>query len=227
MRRVVPTPTVELTVEDAYGTALGSAADRPWVTLSMVSSIDGSTAVGGASGGLGNDNDSAILARLRQVADVIVVGASTVRAERYGPPSKPGQRIGVVTGSGRVDTATELFTSGSGFVVTSERAPQFPDHVDVLRCGSGQVDLVTALQRLPALCGPVEVVQCEGGPTLNGAFLDADLVDEINVTTAAVAVGGDGRRLISGAAETSSTFDLAQLAVDDSGFTFARWRRAG
>ena len=63
----------------------------------MVASIDGSTVVGGNSAGLSSPTDTAVLAQLRAIADVIVVGAGTVRDEGYGPPRKQGQRIGVVT----------------------------------------------------------------------------------------------------------------------------------
>ena len=71
--------------------------DRPWVGLCMIASLDGSTVVAGTSGGLSNPDDLAVLATLRRAADAIVVGASTVRQEGYGPPRKAGQRIGVVT----------------------------------------------------------------------------------------------------------------------------------
>ena len=58
---------------------------RPWVLVNMVASIDGATAVDGRSGGLGGPGDKAVFHALRAVADVILVGAGTVRAEHYGP----------------------------------------------------------------------------------------------------------------------------------------------
>ena len=73
------------------------SAGRPWVGICMVASLDGATVVEGRSGGLSNPQDAAVLARLREAADVIIVGAATVRQESYGPPRKAGQRIGVVT----------------------------------------------------------------------------------------------------------------------------------
>lgn len=224
MLRILPTPAVETTVEDAYAAPLGSRDGRPWVTVSMVTSIDGSTALGGVSGDLSNSTDSAILGRLRQIADVIIVGAGTARAEGYGPPRKPGQRIGVVTTRGRVDARSELFASGSGFVITTDEG-DVPRGVDVLRCGRRHVDLQRMLTQLPMLCGEVRTVQAEGGPSLNGTLLDAGLVDEIDVTTAAAVVGGEGSRLVSGAAETIADFRVEQLATDEAGYVFARWVR--
>ena len=78
---------------------------------------------------------------LRSLADVIVVGAGTARGEGYGPPSKPGQRIGVVTNSGRVDLTTALFASGAGFLIAPVTAPIDESACDVLRAGDERVDL--------------------------------------------------------------------------------------
>lgn len=219
--------TGEITVEDAYAAPLGSHADRPWLSLSMVASLDGSTVVAGRSGGLANRNDAAILSRLRSLADVIIVGSGTVRAEGYGPPRKRGQRIGVVTGSGRIDPTTELFTSGSGFVITTEstRLDEAARAIEVVRAGRDGVDLRAALVGLHAIVPHVVTVQAEGGSTLNGSLLGADLVDEINVTTAPLAVGGHGPRLATGD-DVAHRYELAQLALDDDGYTFARWRRS-
>lgn len=226
MRRIHPSPTVEMSIDDAYAASLGRSTSRPWVALAMVTSLDGSTVVDGRSGGLANTNDSRVLQRLRSIADVIVVGAGTVRAEGYGPPSKDGQRIGVVTSSGRVDLTSELFRTGSGFVITSEEAAiNGADGVDVVRAGRERVDLDLALRSLGEVCENASVVQAEGGSTLNGAFVDADLVDEINVTTAPLVVGGTGPRLASGGGDRSFRYGLEQLLLDEDGYAFARWRR--
>ena len=97
MRRLLPEPADDISVDEAYSFALGDRPGRPWVGLCMVASIDGSTVVGGNSAGLSSDTDTAVLGRLRRLADVIVVGAGTVRDEGYGAPRKPGQRVGVIT----------------------------------------------------------------------------------------------------------------------------------
>lgn len=212
-------------VDEAYAAPLGSHPDRPWVGLCMITSLDGSTVVDGRSGGLGGAVDTAVLGRLRRISDVVLVGASTARIERYGPPAKAGQRIAVVTGSGRVDFDSELFASGCGFVVTTDDAPfVVPAGVDVLRAGTGRVDLGAAVARLPEVVAGCAVVQAEGGPTLNAALLAADVVDELNHTTAPLTVGGDGPRLAAGGLG-SRGFELAQLAIDDASYVYARWRR--
>ena len=194
----------------------------------MIAALDGSTVVDGRSGALGNETDAAVLRQMREIADVILVGARTARDETYGPPRKAAQRVGVVTASGRVELDRPLFTSGAGFVVTTEETPiGDPDASvpDIVRAGVDGVDLVRAISAVDELCERPETILFEGGPTLNGALLDADVIDEWDITTSSRAVGGDGPRLASGARDTMRPFALTQLGVDDDGFLYARWRR--
>jgi riboflavin biosynthesis pyrimidine reductase len=225
MRRLLPEPAEDLSVTDAYASPLGQRSDRPWLGLCMVASIDGSTVVDGTSAGLSSPTDSAVLWQLRAIADVIIVGAGTVRDEGYGPPRRAGQRIGVVTRSGQVDLSSALFTSGAGFLITTDDSTFDTGGVDVVRAGVGDVDFAAAIDALDALVPVCAVVQAEGGAMLNGALLDADVIDEINLTTSAAAVGGNGPRLASVAGDHRHRFDLAQLAIDDESFLYARWLR--
>lgn len=194
-------------------------AARPWVALCMVASIDGSTALDGASEGLSSDVDREMLLTLRVLADVIIVGAGTVRAEDYGVPKKSGQRIGVVSRNGHVDPTTRLFTSGAGFLIVPEDAPA--TSIEAVRAGVGGVDLAAALRQLP---GSPRVVQAEGGPRLNGALAAADLIDELNITTSPQFVGGDGTRITTHMPAAGQRYDLVQLCEDD-GFLFSRYVR--
>jgi riboflavin biosynthesis pyrimidine reductase len=149
---------------------------------------------------------------------MIIVGAGTVRAEGYGPPRKAGQRIGVVSHSGNVDTSLPLFASGAGFLIVPEDAP--PQPIDTVRAGVGALDLVAAVAQLDA-----DFVQAEGGPGLNGALLDADLIDELNLTISPQLAGGDGPRLITHAAAATRRLELAHV-LEDEGFLFTRYVRA-
>ncbi len=188
--------------------------------VTMVASVDGSSAVGGTSGALGNADDSAVLSATRAAADVIVVGAGTIRAEGYGPPRLAGQRIGVVTASGSLDTSGPLFSSGAGFLIMPECGPDLD--VPTLRVGVREVDARTMLSRLAELAGPVAVVQVEGGPTLNGWLVDAGCVDEFNLTLSPRLAGGVGPRAVVGA-QRAVDLDLAHLLVGNDGFVFSRW----
>ena len=184
----------------------------------MVASLDGATVVDGRSGGLSHPVDFEMLLALRARADVIVVGAGTVRAEGYGPPRRPGQRIAVVSRTGKVDTSTELFRSGAGFLILPHDAPTVD--VPALRVGAeGRVDLERALTLLEA-----DVVQVEGGASLNAAFAEKDLIDELNVTISPLVAGGASPRMVSGAPPLAHRVDLAHGAEHDH-FLFTRWLR--
>lgn len=222
LRRLHPEPAADVHIADAYGDPDRSPPPgRPWVMITMVASVDGATTMNGASGPLGNASDTAVLSATRAAADLVVVGAGTVRAERYGPPKTPGQRVGVVTSGGSLDMSGPLFSSGAGFLIMPESGP----HLDVptLRVGDASVDAAAMLSRVHELVGrPVGVVQVEGGPTLNGWLVDAGCVDEFNLTLAPRIAGGAGPRAVVGAG-TSADLDLAHLLVDDGGFVFSRW----
>ncbi len=205
-------------------------ADRPWVLVNMVASVDGATAVEGRSGALGGPADRAAFTAIRAVADVILVAAGTVRAEGYGPPRTPpalqearrarGQagkpRIAVVTRRVDLDFAGELFAdpASRGIVLVPEDAP--PDRVaaasavaDGLAAGRGGVDLTTCLRRLRA--DGVAVVLAEGGPGLLGQLAVAGLVDEICLTLSPALVAGESDRIVHGADLPDG---LAPLALD-------------
>lgn len=208
-----------------YGTRRPAAEGRPWVGVCMITSLDGSTARDGRSGGLGNDGDRAVFGALRRAADAILVGAATARAEQYRAPRRAGQRIGVVTSTGSVDLSTDLFSSGAGFLVMPEDGPPAPHDITVLRAGVGRVDVGLALRRLGDVMSAASFVQVEGGPRLNASMLDANCVDELNLSLAPMLVGGDGSRLVAGAEETIERFDQVHLIADDEGYLFSRWVR--
>ncbi len=185
----------------------------------MVASVDGSTMLDGVSGGLSSAVDREVLLTLRSLADVIIVGAGTVRSEGYGPPKKPGQRIGVVTRSGDVDLDRPLFTSGAGFLIVPEDLA--PLAVETVRAGVGEIDLASAIRRLP---GNPSFVHAEGGPSLNGSLAEADLIDELAITTSPRLVGGAGSRITKGSADLSRVLTLVHVLEDD-GFLFSRYVR--
>jgi riboflavin biosynthesis pyrimidine reductase len=218
MRRLFEHPTDQVTVRGAYEVHRPRPADRPWLGVCMVASIDGSTVIDSNSRALSSKTDQEVLLTLRDLADVILVGAATVRIEGYGPPRKAGQRVGVVSRTGNVDVTSPLFTSGAGFLIIPEDAP--PTSVDAVRAGVGEVDFAGALGQLRA-----DFVQAEGGAQLNGALSTADVIDEINLTISPQLAGGDGPRVTSGSVQMSRRMRLAHVLEDD-GFLFTRYLRA-
>src|SRR3954463_14477039 len=84
-----------------------SSPDRPGVRCNMIASADGGTAVAGRSGGLGGTADHRVFRALRSLADVVLVGAGTARAEQYGPSDRP---VAVITRSCHLDWDSAFYT---------------------------------------------------------------------------------------------------------------------
>jgi riboflavin biosynthesis pyrimidine reductase len=219
MRRLFPDALDDIDPVDAYTDAGRRRGDSgPWVLVNMITSLDGAVAIDQRSGGLGGPADQRVFHLLRDLADVVLVGAGTARAERYGAPAKPGQRIAVVTRSANLDWSSPLFTSGAGLVVTAEDAPAVP--VESIRAGQGAVDLVAALRRLDG-----DVVLCEGGPELNGELLTVGAVDEWCLTLSPMLVGGEAGRAARAATARPTGFELVHV-LEEGGFLFLRAVRA-
>jgi len=242
VRRLLPSPSVEVDVDEAYRADRDPQGDRPWVLVNMIASADGGTAVAGRSGGLGSPGDKEVFRTLRAVADVILAGAATVRAEGYGPPSAstatqarrlshgrtPVARIAVVSGSLDLDLERPLFASSPSrpYVLTPDtsdpaRREDVAGVADVVLAGDGTVDLADGLRQLRA--DGVGVVLSEGGPTINGQLFAADLVDEVCLSVAPLLLAGDSRRIAIGPAVPSGRpLSLIQVLTEDH-YLFLRY----
>jgi riboflavin biosynthesis pyrimidine reductase len=200
-------------------------AGRPAVRLNMISSVDGSTAVDGLSGALGGPADRKVFAALRRLADVVLVAAGTVRAERYGPGPLP---IAVVSGTLQLDWDTPFFTAAEHrpLVVTHARAPagavqRAGEVADVLVAGDSSVDLDRAVELLGER-GFAHVL-AEGGPSLNGALAAAGVLDELCLTLAPRLVSGDARRILTGPALAPSPRLTLRTLCEEDGYLFLRY----
>jgi len=228
VRRLQPDPAPVDPVE-VYGD-LPIAEGRPAVRLNMIASVDGATAFERRSGPLGGPADRRLFLLLRTLADVVLVGAGTVRAERYGPSRPPGPAIAVVTRSLDLDWDAPLFGAGEvrPIIVTvadapAERRAQAERRADVIVAGEGDVDLRRALDALAAR-GARQVL-CEGGPTLNGDLSAAGLVDELCLTVSPVVAHGDTKRIVAGPPLPALLPLELRSACEEDGFLFLRYRR--
>lgn len=218
---------------------------RPWVYTNMIASADGGTAVDGLSGDLGGPGDQAMFAALRSAADAILVGASTVREERYRPPRRPDEirerrraegrrpdpRLVVVTRGLDLDPALPLFGDAGNppLIVTVDSAPAdrraaLDPVAELVEAGADGVDLGAALGEL-ARRG-IRTVLSEGGPSINGQLVAGDLVDEWNLSLSPRLLGGDSRRAAVGPVPGGPPrgMRLARVWTDDH-FLFCRWLR--
>jgi riboflavin biosynthesis pyrimidine reductase len=219
--------------------------DRPYVLVDMIESLDGGTAIDGASGALGGEGDRIVFRAIRTVPDLILVAARTANAEHYRAPViseatrqtrvARGQaavpRLAVVTGELSVDLSLPMFTEPGEqrpLVITSEAAPadrrqEVEAVADVLVVGTQLVDLRQALELLRGQ--GVRTVLCEGGPTLNGGMVGLDLVDEWNVSLSPTLAGGASHRIANSAPAAVRPLDLAHV-LEHEGMLFLRYVRA-
>jgi riboflavin-specific deaminase-like protein len=227
-----------------YTDAERTIEGRPWVAVNMVCTADGATVdPSGRSGALGGEADRQVFGTLRSIADVIVAGATTVKAEDYGPArlsperqaarvaggQEPVPRIAVVTASLRLDPAMRLFTSGGPrpLVLTIEASDpaareRLADVADIVIAGTDKVDWPLGLRELQERVG-ARVVLVEGGPSVNGQLVVAGLMDELCLTIAPKLAGGQAKRVAHGD-PTPRVVDMRLAhALEDEGYLLLRY----
>ena len=227
------------------------------VFANFVSSLDGVVSLGEpGTGGKeisgGHPHDRAVMGLLRAAADVIVIGAGTLRsvprhvwtpaaiypqlADAYGRMRSTAPRTVVITASGDVDTALPVFTSGKApaTIVTTARGARAlaPAAGLDVRVVEGQ-DPLDAAGILRAIAAPREArILLECGPRLMAAFLEARRVDDLFLTLAPQVAGRTPEAPREGFV-TGSLFlpgaplwgDLVDVKVAGS-FLFLRYRFA-
>jgi riboflavin biosynthesis pyrimidine reductase len=228
VRQLFPEPIDAVEPLDVYRD-LPVVEGRPAVRLNMISSVDGSTAVDGLSGGLGGPADRKVFAALRSLADVVLVAAGTARAETYGPGPVP---IAVVSGSLRLDWTTPFFTAATHrpMVVTSKQAPSVALEeagavADVLIAGDTDVDLADAVHQLGER--GFRHVLAEGGPSLNGALAAAGILDELCLSFAPRLVSGASKRIVTGPPLAPPPELTLRSLCEEDGYLFLRYRFPG
>ena len=241
VRRLTPDPG-ETTVADQLATldlAALAHTDRPYLVLNFATTLDGRAAVEGKSGAIGSVVDTEVLQRLRTRVDAVMIGAGTMRAERYGRiVSNPGlrayrERSGLaadplaVIVSNRLDLPWDagLFTAGGGevvvFTTSGQEAPETATQVTVVR-HEDRVDLTEAMRWLLAERG-VRSLLCEGGPTLHGQLREESLCDELFLTIAPKLAGGAGPHILEATMLELAELELVWL-LESGGELFARYR---
>lgn len=209
-----------------------ASIDHAGVRFNFISSIDGAATRDGLSGGLGGPADQRLFELLRRVADVVVVGAGTVRAEGYGPlrVSEASQRwrvdhgrtphpiLAIVTGRLGLDPGSEIFTAAPvrPIIFTTENArnaegiESFADVADVVVEGRERVRPETIVAHLTSKRS-LHRILCEGGPSLFGDFIGGEQVDELCVTLSPALEAGQARRIARSDAAHPQDMSLATV----------------
>jgi len=237
MRWLVPETPLRGELWEAYEWPAGT-----WVRACMVMGLDGSIAgPDGLSGSISSPTDRAVLAAIRRFADAYLVGAGTVRAERYSAvrarPEVVERRVAggqaaaptlaIVSASCRFDWEDAAFTGSDNrpVVLTVERSDPADRAVaarwcEVLVVGDQRVEPRAALDALGER--GLTRVTCEGGDTLLAEMIRAEVIDEVDLTLAPVVIAAP-RPARPGPAVLAG-LRLHQLLEDD-GFLFARYLR--
>ena len=242
MRRLLPDPGPTTISEqlEAYRPWEEPREERPLVAMNFVATLDGRATIEGRSGPIGSDTDTAMLAGLRTRFDAVMIGAGTMRVERYGrlaakrETRERRERDGLppeplmVLVSGRLDLPWEapLFSEGGEILVfTSSEAepPAMETSLEIVR-HPGAVNLVEAMRYLRRERG-VRALLSEGGPHIHEQMQADGLVDDLFLTIAPKLSGGEAPRIVEGPLPDVVDLELAWLLEQD-GELFARYRRS-
>jgi riboflavin biosynthesis pyrimidine reductase len=226
--------------------------DRPYVLTNMVMSADGKVVIEGTERGLGSIVDQRLMRELRNNADVVVNGASTLRTSGASPRvrdddlvalrearGKSRHPIGaVLSGSGDLPLDGVFFT-GDDFDAVVYLTEQTPAERREAILATGRDAIVLGGDVVPAMLLHMrrelgaEVVLVEGGPSMNGELFRRGLVDEYFLTLGPVVVGGNGT-LSAVAGPDAPTLDtvsrmeiVSAVGNPESSELYLRYRRLG
>ena len=245
MRRLLPAPGQDDLIQEDLDAAYAlpvPPAGTAHVRANFVAAADGAAEVGGRSEALGGPGDRQIFRTLRWLADVVLVGAGTARAENYGPAVVPPARqearvatglapvppIAVVSGSLAIDPGDRLFSGSvrplllTAASAPADRAAALRKVADVVVCGEQNVELGQVLGALAERGLPR--VLTEGGPALHAQLAGAGLLDELCLTVAPMLAGPRHLGIVAGDPwPMAQPMELAHVLEDD-GSLFLRYR---
>lgn len=242
MLRLWPGPQAAVTLDQVVAELRpwqDPPVDRPRVLSNFVLSLDGRATLDGRSGEIGGSADLAMLVRLRTRVDAVMIGAGTMRAERYGrviaDPAKRERRerlglphdplLVLISGSLDLPWDAGLFTSPGRVLIFTHSSDPLPETTASVRAirSSDPIEVSQVLRHLRTERG-IRSVLCEGGPHLHAQLQLAGLVDELFLTTAPKLIGGEGPGLVPGLLERGRQLSRDWLLLDEqSGDLFGRY----
>lgn len=219
-----------------------------WVRGNMIASLDGGATDADRSGGLGGPGDRAVFTQMRNAADVILVGAGTVRTENYSgaQPSVAARRdrqrrgqpevppIAVLTRTAQLDPTSRFFTSTSvsPLILTAASTVEDARHrlgaVAEVLDASGAYPAAVDLGRALTILAQRRLfrVLAEGGPSLLGELIETGRLDELCLTVAPVLVAGSAPRIATGPGQVHTRMHRTHVLGDDDGYLYLRYARS-
>jgi riboflavin biosynthesis pyrimidine reductase len=238
MRTLTPEP-YDADLAERYAYPPGGT----WLRANMVASLDGAAQRDARSAGLGNAADRHLFLLLRGLADVVVVGAGTVRTEGYGPvrPSEgwggvregraPVPPLAIVSRTLDLDFDAPVFTEAQSRTIVLAPATAAPgrleaarERADVIVAGRETLDFAAAVGELAAR-GHRRLL-CEGGPGVLAQVVAAGLLDELCLTLSPLLLGGHPTRILDGPPVSVPPEMTLAHAMQDEEFLFLRYTRS-
>jgi riboflavin biosynthesis pyrimidine reductase len=240
MRRLLPWPPADDLTEDDLLAAYSVPPGRDHVRVNFVTSLDGASTIDGRSAGLGSPGDQRIFGLLRALADVVLVGAGTVRTEGYAGALvddhqrdirarlglSPVPRKAIVSHALNLDIGAPVFAGPRPIVITHHAVDQkkqsaLAEVADLMVCGGASVDLQSAIELLAR--NGLHKVLCEGGPSLFGTLVENSVADELCLTVTPVLAGDPAHRLMQTRQQVLAGVQLEHILEEDSAL-FLRYR---
>jgi riboflavin-specific deaminase-like protein len=206
-------------------------ADRPFVYVNMITTLDGRSALDGRSSGLGDDADLESLLELRTIADAVLIGTGTLRAEGYDRLVRSEERRARRRALGLTDDPLAVVISRRFDIPWQAGLFAAPDQPVLIYTGTdGEVPAVAAPVEVVKLADPtpaaaladlrargVRALLSEAGPTMHRSLHVAGLVDELFLTLAPVLTGDDAQPSILAGGRLPDVIDLRLLSVRQVG----------
>jgi riboflavin-specific deaminase-like protein len=216
----------------------GARDDRPYLILNMVSTLDGKSTLEWRTEGISSDTDRELFHQLRTQTDAVMVGAGTIRAERYGRLIKRDDLREKRRAEGLDPDPLAVVVSATLDLPGDLPLLQEPEQRVLIATGSdarlhgtsAQIEYAATGEDLPLLMARlreigVRSVLCEGGPTLNSHLLAAGLVDELFLSLSPKLVGGAAALTIVAGRELVEPVQLELVwALRGDVDLFTRWR---
>ncbi|OAN38762.1 dihydrofolate reductase family protein [Mycolicibacterium iranicum] len=216
----------------------------PHLRANFIASIDGAVTLRGSGRSLGTPTDRRVFARLREVADVVLVGATTAAAAPYADlhmsPEASAWRashglgldlpVAVVSSRGVIpphlltgETVPPVVLVGDGADEAARRTLE-RSGARVTMIAGGRVSSA-AIRGALAAAGLTRVL-VEGGPTLFSQLVGDDEIDELCLTTSPKLVAGPARRIAASADHVEITMERNGILIGADGTVIVRWVRA-
>ena len=239
MRALLPKPVDDVDVHAIYA---ADWLDTGGLRMNFIASVDGAAQADGKSAGLQTPGDNAVFVALRDLADVVLVGAGTAVVEGYRPIRIGDRRAEVRRTYGlaatlptaiasrtlRMDPTAPIFAGRADTIVlTCDAAPSaqlkvFRAVADVVLCGEDAID--PALARAALEERGLRRILSEGGPTLFADFAAASVVDELCLTVSPMLIGPGGLRITNGALWPDSHPARLVAVLEEDDALFLRYR---